>query len=42
LRRDVPPLITAARRVEKVHAGKPAVPAGLADELVRFGLSVYF
>ncbi|HEU0035819.1 MAG TPA: iron-sulfur cluster repair protein YtfE [Kofleriaceae bacterium] len=33
LRRDVPPLITAARKVERVHADKPAVPLGLADEL---------
>jgi len=33
LRRDVPPLIHAAQRVEKVHAEKPAVPSGLADEL---------
>src|SRR5690348_9608123 len=31
LRRDLPPLIEAARRVERVHAGKPGVPAGLAD-----------
>ena len=29
LRSDFPSLITAARRVEKVHAGKPDVPAGL-------------
>lgn len=36
LRRDVPPLIAAARRVEKVHAEKPAVPAGLADHLTEF------
>jgi regulator of cell morphogenesis and NO signaling len=36
LRRDVPPLIAAARRVEKVHAGKPDVPAGLADVLTEF------
>jgi regulator of cell morphogenesis and NO signaling len=36
LRRDVPALIQAARRVEKVHAEKPAVPAGLADELTAF------
>jgi regulator of cell morphogenesis and NO signaling len=36
LRRDVPALIMAARRVEKVHAAKPAVPAGLADHLSRF------
>lgn len=36
LRRDLPPLIEAARKVERVHAGKPAVPAGLADVLVEF------
>lgn len=36
LRRDVPPLIEAARKVERVHADKPDVPAGLADELTRF------
>lgn len=33
LRRDLPPLIEAARKVERVHAAKPAVPAGLADVL---------
>lgn len=33
LRRDLPPLIAAARKVERVHADKPAVPSGLADEL---------
>ena len=36
LRRDLPPLIAAARKVERVHATKPAVPAGLADELEVF------
>lgn len=36
LRRDVPSLIDAARRVERVHASKPAVPAGLADHLTDF------
>jgi regulator of cell morphogenesis and NO signaling len=36
LRRDVPPLIAAARKVEKVHARKPNVPVGLADALERF------
>lgn len=36
LRLDVPPLIEAARRVEKVHATKPAVPLGLADHLSQF------
>lgn len=36
LRRDVPGLISAAARVEKVHAGKEAVPAGLAEVLTGF------
>ncbi len=36
LRSEVPRLIEAARKVERVHAGKPGVPAGLADELVDF------
>ncbi len=36
LRADVPPLIEAARRVERVHRGKPAVPVGLGDELDDF------
>jgi regulator of cell morphogenesis and NO signaling len=36
LRRDMPVLIDAARKVERVHAAKPAVPAGLAEELVEF------
>jgi regulator of cell morphogenesis and NO signaling len=36
LRRDVPPLIAAAQRVERVHAAKPAVPIGLADALAEF------
>jgi regulator of cell morphogenesis and NO signaling len=36
LRRDVPPLIEAARKVERVHADKPAVPIGLGDVLARF------
>ena len=36
LRRELPPLITAARKVERVHAAKPEVPAGLADLLVAF------
>jgi regulator of cell morphogenesis and NO signaling len=36
LRRDLPPLIEAARKVERVHAQKPAVPAGLADVLAEF------
>ena len=36
LRRDLPPLVEAARKVERVHAQKPAVPAGLADVLAAF------
>ena len=36
LRRDLPPLIEAARKVERVHAQKPGVPAGLADVLTEF------
>jgi len=30
-------LVTRAERVERVHAGRPAVPAGLADELRQLG-----
>ena len=37
LRRDLPALIDAARKVERVHAAKPAVPKGLADVLTDFG-----
>lgn len=33
LRRDVPGLIVAAAKVERVHAAKPAVPTGLAAAL---------
>lgn len=36
LRRDLPPLIEAARKVERVHQSKDAVPAGLADHLADF------
>jgi regulator of cell morphogenesis and NO signaling len=36
LRRDLPPLIDAARKVERVHADKPGVPRGLADVLAAF------
>jgi len=36
LRRDLPPLIEAARKVERVHAQKPSVPAGLAEVLATF------
>lgn len=32
-RRELPELITLARRVERVHADRPEVPAGLADLL---------
>jgi regulator of cell morphogenesis and NO signaling len=32
-RRQLPELIMLSRRVEQVHAGKPGVPAGLADML---------
>jgi regulator of cell morphogenesis and NO signaling len=32
-RRQLPELIQLSRRVEHVHAGKPGVPAGLADVL---------
>ncbi|HET7503264.1 MAG TPA: iron-sulfur cluster repair protein YtfE [Kofleriaceae bacterium] len=36
LRRDLPPLIEAARKVERVHADKSAVPSGLAAVLSAF------
>ncbi|MCA9679235.1 MAG: hemerythrin domain-containing protein [Kofleriaceae bacterium] len=36
LRRDLPGLLDAARRVEREHAQHPAVPAGLTDLLVAF------
>ena len=36
LRKDLPLLIDASRKVERVHADKPGVPAGLADVLVEF------
>lgn len=36
LRRDLPVLIEAARKVERVHREKPAVPAGLAKLLSEF------
>lgn len=32
-RRQIPELIMLSRKVEQVHAGKPGVPAGLADLL---------
>ena len=33
LRRDLPPLIEAARKVERVHAAKPSCPQGVATLL---------
>jgi regulator of cell morphogenesis and NO signaling len=36
LRKDMPLLIDASRKVERVHADKPGVPAGLAEVLVEF------
>ena len=36
LRRDLPPLIQAAYKVERVHAQKPSVPTGLGDVLAEF------
>ncbi len=36
LRRDLPALIAAAERVERVHAAKPDVPAGLVAVLQQF------
>jgi regulator of cell morphogenesis and NO signaling len=36
LRRDLPPLIEAAQKVERVHAARPSVPRGLADALAAF------
>lgn len=40
LRRDVPPLIAAAAKVERVHAAKPAVPLGLAATLEEMWLDL--
>lgn len=36
LRRDLPVLVEAAQKVERVHAKRPSVPAGLADALMDF------
>lgn len=36
LRRDMPLLVEAARKVERVHANHPAVPRGLSDVLIAF------
>ncbi len=40
LRRDVPVLIAAARKVERVHADRSAVPVGLADALEELWLEL--
>jgi len=40
LRRDLPSLIEAAHKVERVHAAKPGVPAGLGAVLARFALEL--
>lgn len=40
MRRDVPPLIEAARKVERVHADKPGVPRGLAIALEAFWIDM--
>jgi regulator of cell morphogenesis and NO signaling len=37
LHRDLPSLVEAARKLEREHAGHPAVPRGLCDELASFG-----
>jgi regulator of cell morphogenesis and NO signaling len=39
-RHELPELIRLARQVEKVHAGKPGVPAGLAALLERMGFEL--
>lgn len=39
-RSELPELIRLARQVEKVHAGKPGVPAGLAALLERMGFEL--
>jgi regulator of cell morphogenesis and NO signaling len=40
LRRDLPPLVEAARRVERVHATKTACPHGLTAHLERMAVEV--
>ena len=42
-RRELPDLIELARKVERVHADKESVPAGLAEHLVamRFALEIH-
>lgn len=39
-RRELPELLRLARKVERVHAGHPRAPLGLADELHRLGLEL--
>jgi len=39
-RRELPELVRLARQVEKVHAGKPGVPTGLAALLERMGFEL--
>lgn len=39
-RRELPELVRLARQVEKVHAGKPGVPVGLAALLERMGFEL--
>lgn len=40
LRCDLPVLLEAARRVERVHAKKPSCPHGLADHLDQLGVEL--
>ena len=40
-RRDLPALVAAARKVERVHADKPSCPHGLADHLARVEAEMY-
>ncbi len=40
-RRDLPALVAAARKVERVHADKPHCPHGLADHLAHVEAEMY-
>lgn len=40
LRRELPPLVALARKVEQVHAAKPSRPIGLAEHLERVHAAV--
>ncbi len=40
LRRDLPPLVDLARKVEQVHADKPTCPRGLTDHLEQVAAAV--